>query len=408
MIESPQSSDFSYSLVDVLILTYRPDLGLARCIGSVAAESASLRIIVAVNRDASAQAELDAAVAESTFADQIVTVFLGKNWGYAEGVNMALEWCERPYVLLLNDDAVVFPNAIRQLLDTLSEQSKDVVGVSPKTLFMDPGDLIDNVGASIRPSGWIYNRGVGEIDIGQYSITEPVGGLCFAAALLRRDAFGRDSVGPLESSYFMYGEDAEWCLRARLLGKTFLCDPRAVVSHAHSLSASDNVMTTKNWLIRRNTTLTVVALFPLSKAIRFVLVRVVEQIGSVCLGSKRQVALQRLFDLLKHLPCAMARRHRQRRRISQGSGLSRSVFGYTTEYPDCLSFTESGHPAPKPTRATLITMYEKRGHSTDAEVVQILKTAPTVELDRRLRPLLQEDGASVLELLEAISVNEMP
>ena len=76
--------------VDVVVLAYRPELSLERCVGS-ALDAGAGRVVVAVNNVTEAVApSLDPLVAK--WGGQPVELLpLGRNWGYAEGLNRALE-----------------------------------------------------------------------------------------------------------------------------------------------------------------------------------------------------------------------------------------------------------------------------------------------------------------------------
>ena len=198
-----------------------------------------------------------------SFSDMHVRLVLsGKNLGFAEGVNSGLPYCTQPYVLRSsNDDAALEPGSLGILVSEMQRVVR-LVGLAPKVLLDLPEPVIDNVGAAITPDGSVHNRGYNQKDIGQFDEQVDVAGACFAKTLLRREAFELSNVGPLDTHYFMYAEDSDWCLRARPPGYRFVACPEAVVRHAHSLSSATLPSTFKWQLIRRNSMLTVVKGFP--------------------------------------------------------------------------------------------------------------------------------------------------
>ncbi len=200
--------------VDVLIVTYLPDLGLRSCLESLSGQPCA-KVIVVVNNTAEVARVVDEMM--GSFSDMHVRLVLsGKNLGFAEGVNSGLPYCSQPYVLLLNDDAALEPGSLGILVSEMQRAAPDVVGLAPKVLLDLPEPVIDNVGAAITPDGSVHNRGYNQKDIGQFDEQVDVAGACFAATLLRREAFELSNVGPLDTHYFMYAEDSDWCLRARL------------------------------------------------------------------------------------------------------------------------------------------------------------------------------------------------
>ena len=152
----------------------------------------------------------------------------GKNLGFAQGVNLGLRHCSQPYVLILNDDATLDPGTSGTLVAEMEHATPDVIGLAPKVLLDSPEAVIDNVGAAITSDGSVHNRGYDQKDVGQFDEQVDVAGLCFAATLLRREGFEASRVGPLDGRYFMYAEDSDWCLRARLRGYRFVSCPEAV------------------------------------------------------------------------------------------------------------------------------------------------------------------------------------
>jgi len=117
------------------------------------------------------------------------------------------------------------------------------------------GGVIDNTGTLINGYMLAYNRGVGQIDIGQFDKPDRPMGACFAAFLVRRQAFDPISdggVGLLDAPYFMYYEDIDWCYRANILGFEILYEPSAIAWHHHSLTTRGLPLTFKYHLIQRN------------------------------------------------------------------------------------------------------------------------------------------------------------
>ncbi len=386
--------------VDVLVLTYLPDLALARCIASVAGLD-GVRVVVAVNNDPSKVAAVIEPLRAQWTAKDVVFVSLRRNLGYAEGINRGLAYCSAPYVLLLNDDATMTQGALATLLGVLDEQPATVAGVSPKTLLVNPERVIDNVGAGVHAGGSIGNRGVGEIDIGQYDSlgVHPVLGLCFAAALIRRSVF--DKVGLLESSYFMYAEDSEWCLRAKAYGFTFLAVPDAIVLHDHSLSTRTQAADLKSWLVRRNTLLTAAALLPARAAARALLRALAEERAAFMRDGAPLRLASHTVDLISRAPSTALRRARLRRvvRLNRTAG---TMLAGGADCPSHNDVAEDGRIVPRVDRATLIAMYARRAGGTDQQVVRLLEQAPTADLENLVSPLVAPDGQDVADLLHAI------
>ena len=83
-------------------------------------------------------------------------VHAGGNLGFAAAVNLGLESCSEPHVLLLNPDAVASPAAVGALRDAVDARP-DVAAAGP-ALFGTDGAVIP-ISARRFPSGWwLFSR----------------------------------------------------------------------------------------------------------------------------------------------------------------------------------------------------------------------------------------------------------
>jgi hypothetical protein len=319
--------------VDVVVLTYLPELALAHCVESVLAQG-DARVYVAVNNEPATVAPVLGPLALK-WRDQPVTfVDLARNWGYAEGINRALAFTTAPLVLLLNDDAWLTPGALDEMVQAMDDAGGRTAGVVPKVLLGDT-DRIDCSGAAILADGWVANRGYGDRDEGQYDQVEDVAGACFAGVLLRREALA--DVGSLWSPFFMYAEDADWCLRARLAGWRFVTCPRAVVRHGHSVSTATLPSDWKARQIRRNSMLVVVRCFPPKHALALCLTHLWEDLRSRWAQPGPGVRVAGSF--LRLVPAALADRRRIR-------GLTRAAPVDAQLFDDQVAAQLRRRPAP--------------------------------------------------------------
>jgi N-acetylglucosaminyl-diphospho-decaprenol L-rhamnosyltransferase len=169
------------------------------------------------------------------FSDVVVTE--QSNTGYADGVNRGIELAPDGHdVLVINPDVVVETVCIERLVAALAEHSAAAVVVPA---------LVDTTGRllpSLRhaPSAWrilaealLGGRRAGRF--GEAFRPTPGAGpqeaewATGAVMLLRRAAL--TDVGPWDTSFFLYSEETEFCLRARRAGYRVLCEPRATALH---------------------------------------------------------------------------------------------------------------------------------------------------------------------------------
>ena len=145
------------------------------------------------------------------------------------------------YVLLLNPDTEVRPDAISTLLECIDRRPRAAM-VGPQLIYPDgrfqhsafrfPGlaqTLLDLFPLHHRLMNSRFN---GRYPARQlpFAIDHPLG-----ACMLVRGATLR-AIGLLDEGYFMYVEEVDWCRRMRMAGWEVWCEPRALVVHHEAQS----------------------------------------------------------------------------------------------------------------------------------------------------------------------------
>lgn len=158
-----------------------------------------------------------------------------QNYGYAEGNNVGIRMAllrESNYVLLLNNDVVVDPSFLTELV-LAAEQDECIGFVGPKAFFYDFSGRTD----VIRFAGGIFSlqtastprRGYKQIDRGQFNKVQLVDWIEGSCILTRKETIL--NTGLLNADYFAYLEDVEWCLRGARLGYKSVYTPNARIWH---------------------------------------------------------------------------------------------------------------------------------------------------------------------------------
>ncbi|HUM57195.1 MAG TPA: glycosyltransferase family 2 protein [Candidatus Woesebacteria bacterium] len=200
-----------------------------------------------------------------------------KNLGFARANNQALKQAQGQYLLLLNSDTIVQPGAIDTLVKTFiqhpdqlatattqdSDEMVDYLGILSPTLLNADGSLQPQGGSQISLRA-IFNQMFFLDDlpvIGKYlPSTQQTGRsqqlnqqqlldkqrqqtqliykawVSGAAMMIRKAVI--DQIGYLDKNIFMYGEDQEFCLRARNHHFDIAVHPHAEVVHLGSASSS--------------------------------------------------------------------------------------------------------------------------------------------------------------------------
>lgn len=158
--------------------------------------------------------------------------------GFVAAVNAGLVEAKGEVIVLLNNDAVPEPQWLDELIGGLERNPWASMAASKLVLYDRPGHF-HSTGDYYGLDGVPGSRGVWQADRGQYDREEEVFGPCAAAAAYRREmltdvirAGGTEPVGmALDPQLWMYCEDVDLNLRARLLGHRTVYVPTAVARH---------------------------------------------------------------------------------------------------------------------------------------------------------------------------------
>ncbi len=152
----------------------------------------------------------------------------GCNMGYAAAINQAVPRADTPYLLFLNNDAVVAPGLFDRL-DTLFGENPEAGVIGPLLVSHDSapqrcfGIAPTFAGeAGLRPS----ERRRPPLPAAAVAPVDWISGACMA---VRRAAV--DAAGGIDSGFFFYFEDVEFCIRLRRAGWLALLDQGSRVEH---------------------------------------------------------------------------------------------------------------------------------------------------------------------------------
>ncbi len=181
----------------------------------------------------------DAEVLRERFGDYIHLIEKDKNYGFAEGCNIGMRYAlsnlNPDYILLLNNDTVVDPDFLTELVK-VAESSVRIGIVGSKTCSYDEPNKIQSAGARINWwTGEASLIGCAEIDRGQFDDIKDVDWVIGCALLIKQRTI--EEIGLLYEGYFAYYEETEWCAKAKKAGYKAIYAPRAQLWHKRSLAA---------------------------------------------------------------------------------------------------------------------------------------------------------------------------
>lgn len=159
---------------------------------------------------------------------QVRLLELPFNSGFAEGNNRGLRLARGEFVVLLNQDAVLDSNALTTFASGFTANPR--VGVlAPRILVREEPRVLQSAGLIANQILYACDRGYLELDGPTWRRGGPVVGGSGAALALRRSML--DCVGLFDAALFMYYEDLDLCLRARVAGWEVFYLPEAVAYH---------------------------------------------------------------------------------------------------------------------------------------------------------------------------------
>ena len=226
--------------VSVILLNWNGAEFTIPCVESLHVQSyANLETIVVDN----GSTDNSRSLLEEKFGKSITLVPLEKNRGFTGGNNVGIELALRggaEYVLVLNNDTIAHIDFVRELV-RLAESDKHIGVVTGKIFYYDEKDVLWFAGGVIRRGLLAFkHRGLLERDSGKYDTaaeSQFVTGCCM---LVRREVF--EKIGLFDDRFFIYCEDADFCLRVLERGYALVYTPRALLWHKESASMRKNTL----------------------------------------------------------------------------------------------------------------------------------------------------------------------
>jgi GT2 family glycosyltransferase len=229
-----------------------------------------------------------------------------QNLGPDPGRNWALRDATRPYLLLLDADALIYPDAPARLRQAIDPAAR-VGTVTPVTLSTP--DIIQYAGGglhyiceAINPyfGKALAERGTHPLDIG-----------AAPAVALLIDVKIAHHIGLWDDRYFIGKEDGDFSFRLRMAGYRLVEDPRALVEHATRPRSTwlfrHQIRNRWHFLLKNYELRTLIVLLPV------LAIHETVQFGTLTLRGHLGVWWQALRELLSWMPTLGAER-----RVIQG------------------------------------------------------------------------------------------
>lgn len=169
---------------------------------------------------------------------KLILIKNNENYGFAEGNNIAikyaLEFLKPDYLLLLNNDTIVDPGFLDELVQT-AESDPHIGVVGPTIYDYKPPHRLQSTGSKI-----LWNRG-DAINLTHEEYVEDgtpmeVDAVTGCALLAKSEVFRK--IGGLNKNYFAYFEEIEWCVRARNVFYKIAYVPKGKIWHKGGATSS--------------------------------------------------------------------------------------------------------------------------------------------------------------------------
>lgn len=213
-----------------VVVNWRQTEATLACLASLERAGADLGDVVVIDNESRDDLLVRA---RSTFPRTTVLTQT-ENLGFARAVNIGVKYAMdhgATAVLLLNNDALLLPGAMRNFVEALGRDSR--LGVLTAKVFLaEAPNRLWAVGGHWTGRR-VENIGSGEEDVGTYDDARL--DFVYGCAMLVRAEVFRE-LGGLDERFFLYYEDIDFCLRARDGGWEVRMAPDAHALHEGSKS----------------------------------------------------------------------------------------------------------------------------------------------------------------------------
>ncbi|MEK6947109.1 MAG: glycosyltransferase family 2 protein [Nanoarchaeota archaeon] len=155
----------------------------------------------------------------------VLIISLDTNYGFAEPNNICSKTAKGEFLLFLNNDTIVTPNFLMELVLEIKQNNKIAICQS---LLLKPNGIIDSSGDFIDKIGMVYNS---KQEINQ---TRRIFSPRAASMLIRKEIFSK--LGGFDEKFVFSFEDVDLGWRSWILGYESIVVPKSIVYHVGGIT----------------------------------------------------------------------------------------------------------------------------------------------------------------------------
>jgi len=202
--------------VSVIIVNYNGQELLEKCLDSLfKVNYDNFEVILVDNNSIDKSIEF-----VRTNYPSVIIIKLDSNKGFAEPNNIAVKVAKGEFILFLNNDTIVTPDFIRELLSVFTDSSNIAICQS---LLLKLDGKIDSSGDFIDPIGVVYNSTKTVNNVREISSARG------ASMMIRKKIFS--DLGGFDEKFFVSFEDVDLGWRTWINGYKVVINPKSVVYH---------------------------------------------------------------------------------------------------------------------------------------------------------------------------------
>lgn len=235
-----QDSNFKTKKISIIIVNYRSDKYLQKCIASLFnfEKPEHIEVIIVNNDDENKLKNI------KQMFPQIRIIEAKKNLGFGAAVNLGAQSAVGYVLFFLNPDSEIKGTFFNEVIEEFNKNNQTAV-LGPKILEEDGSIQKWTFGKKMNI--WrLFLNNIGFSSFNENKI-DWVGG---AGMFIRKEDF--EKVGGFDENFFMYFEDMDLCLRIKKIGKKIIYFPVVEIMHLGSGSEIEEKQRKKEYFISQD------------------------------------------------------------------------------------------------------------------------------------------------------------